>query len=538
MSKKLTQYYIYKFASDRLKEYGYDIHLTPQQARKNGELVSIGDSQMLRSLREITGKNNSEEELIKLFQDKKKASKSNEKFSLYNIENRIDEILFVPEIISITIKNTKHYEYIIKNGLFINNKKFVRLMCSAGQARRNNVLMVDSDVELELKRILNNDRKDIEIVPAKFNAYFALASSTALSVTTPYFCVIPDCEITRKEKVEWVTEIDLKDDTIEEIEKELSFNIFDGQGIISPRMAEVWTKDLELDYIPSCFIIRSNFIKGMVCVADFLDFSDECGVHIIKDVYGNEVNIRDIDVILTASQFKLWNAFDSTKNYVDKCKKNNLGWGVTRYSPKEENTHTALNYQFIQALNLNKNQIESLCEKTIKYFENILSNNLDYTLLYLLGTHAGKSYDPDIFSKINDNVAKAIILNNDLIYDPYIQSHIQHSLQKKIKESYIGNLLVEGQYTFMVADPVALMEHVFGLEIKGLLNRNEHYNKYWLDKGVNKIAGMRSPLVWRSEVDILNLKNNDDVEKWYKYLNNCCVFNIHGMDMAILGGAD
>jgi len=90
----------------------------------------------------------------------------------------------------------------------------------------------------------------------------------------------------------------------------------------------------------------------------------------------------------------------------------------------------------------------------------------------------------------------------------------------------------------MVADPVALMEHVFGLEIKGLLNRNEHYNKYWLDKGVNKIAGMRSPLVWRSEVNILNLKNNDDIEKWYKYLNNCCVFNVHGMDMAILGGAD
>ena len=538
--KKLQQYYIFKFDSKRLMKDNYDIQLNPWQARKNGELVSIGDSQMLRTLRDITGRQNSINDLQELLERKKnlKHDGSDKNLDLYNIGNKIDEILFVPEIVSVYVSNAKHYTNIIKNGLFINNKKFVRLMCSAGQARRNNVLMVDSDIELELKRILNNDRSDIEITPAKFNAYFALSSSTALPVTTPYFCIVPDCNVVRKEIVDWVTEIDGDDDRIEECEKELTFNLFDGQGIISPRMAKVWSKDLDLDYIPSCFIVRSSFIKGMVCTVDFLKYSDEIGKHIIKDVYGNDVNIRDMDVILTESQFKLWNAYSSTQDYIQKCKKNNIGWGITRVSPKEENDYAFLNYQFIQALNLNQEQIESLCSKTIQYFRSVLSGNMDYTLLYLLGNQANKGYDPDIFNKINDNVTKALILNKDLIGDPYIQNHLRYSLQKRIKESYIGNLLIDGQYTFMVGDPVAFMEYLFDEQIVGALKRDEYYSHYWLDKDVNKIAGMRSPLTWRSEVDILNLVENDKTNEWYEYLNNCVVFNVHGMDMAILGGSD
>ena len=538
---KLQQFFIYKLDSDRLKASNYDIQLTPNQARKNGELVSIGDSQMLRSLRLIKGQTNTEQELNELLLTKKKWKTSEDKkglMSLYDIENRIDKILFVPEIISLIVKNVKGYEKIIKNGLFINNKKYVRLMCSAGQARRNNVLFVDSEYEAELKRVLNNDRKDIEITPAKFNAYFALASSTALPVTNPIFCVVPDCIIKRKERVEWVEEIDGQDDSIEEVEKELEFNLFDGQGLISPRMAKVWADDLEIDYIPSCFIVRSNFIKGMVATFDFLKFSDEIGKHIIKDIYGDDVNIRDMDIILTESQFKLWNAFDSLPDYLDKCKKNNLGWGVTRCSPKEENTHTTLNYQFLQVLKLDSKQIESLCSKTVEYFKNILSNRWDYTLLYLLGDMVNKEYDENIFDKINDNITKALILEPSLIYDPYIQTHIRNSIRKRIKDSYIGNIIVDGQYSFMVSDPYTFVEYLFGLEPQGLLDKNQYYNKYWLDRGVNKIAGMRSPLTWKSECCTFNLKNNDKISEWYKYLDKCIIFPTNGMDMALLGGAD
>ena len=539
MSNKIQQSYIYKFNTDRLKNSNYNVTIDLQQARKNGELISIGESQMLKSLRKITHNELDKDQLTKLFAEKKKVknrSANPENVALLSeIKDKIDKILFVPEIISVVIKNVKyHYPYIIKNGLFINNKLFVRLMCSAGQARRNNVLMIQKDYEAPLKEILNNDRTELEIAPAKFNAYFALSSSTSLEVETPYFCVIPDLKIKRTELVDFV----LDNDGIETCEKELEFNVFDGQGIVSPRQAKIWADNLGLDYLPSAFIVRGNFIKGLVVVIDFLEFSDKIGKHFIDDIYGNQVNIRDMDVILTESQFKLREGFGSIKEYTEKCKKNELGWWISRYSPEEENKFTSLNYQFLQVLNLDNQMIESICSQTLEYFENTISNDIVYTLLYLLGHKSHNGFDENILEKIEDAVTKSLILNNDLLYDPYIQNHILNSLKKKIKDSYLGKLIIDGFYTFMVSDPYAFLEHLFGLPIKGLLNRGEHFNDTWMKNGANQVAAMRSPLTWRSEVEILNLVSNDEIKHWYQYLKSCVVFNVHGCDMALLGGAD
>jgi hypothetical protein len=541
---KLQQYLVYKLNTQRLRNGNYNIKLDLNQARKNGELISIGDSQMLRSLRWIKNIENSQDKINDLLQEKKRlknkrnCSKENSS-NLYEIEKEIDNILFVPEIIAVTVSNNKQYKYINENKFFVNNIPYVRLLCSAGNARRNTAIFIDENYEKELKRILNNDRNtDIELSPAKFNAYFSLASSATLFVSIPYFCVVPDKEIIRKEKVEFVEEIDNADDKIYECEKDITFNLFDGQGLISPRKAKEWADELDLDYIPSIFIIRSNFIKGMVCVFDFHKFAEENNKRYVTDVWGNKIDIRNIDIVLTQSQFKLWNAFNNIEHYITNCKKNNLGWGVSRYSHKNENNHTFLNYQFLQVLNLDKNNIEELCKKTLEYFQNTISNNKDFTLLYLLGKNIINGYDKDIIKKTNDICTKAIIYNNYLIDDPYIKNHIVHSLNKKIRESYIGNILVDGFYTTMVADPYALCEYIFSMEVKGLLRRNQHYNKYWLDRNKTKIAGMRAPLVWDSEVNILNLINNDITKEWYQYLDTCCIFNIHGCDDMILGGSD
>ena len=331
MPVKLQQYYIFKIKTSRLKKKNYKIDLSIKQSRLNNELVSIGDSQMLRSLRNIKGQEIIQEQIDALLIERKhlknKRSSYENSQRLYQIESDLDALLFVPEIISIQVENNTHYKYICQNGFYVNGIKFVRLMCSAGQARRNNALFVAEHIEKELKRVLNNDRNDIEITPAKFNAYFSLSSSSTLPISTPYFCVVPDCEITRKEKVEFITEIDGEDDKIEEVEKDVVFNLWDGQGIVSPRFAEQIAGELGLDYIPSTFIIRSNFIKGMLCVFDFVRFSDDMGKHMIADIWGNSYNIRDADVIITQSQFKLWNAFNSLSDYNQKCKENKIGWG-------------------------------------------------------------------------------------------------------------------------------------------------------------------------------------------------------------------
>jgi hypothetical protein len=538
-------YYILKFNSSRLKKYNYNINITLKEARKNQELVSIGDSQLLRSIRLLKNNNITDKFYIdSLFLEKQKLKSKKSSFEnsqrIIALENEIDGILFIPEIISIVIQNNRHYEHIINDGLIINNYNYKRLLCGAGHSRRNTVLFIREDFEKPLKQLLNNDRnKNIEISSAKFNAYFALSSSATYQVSEPSgFAIIPDCEINRLEQVDFIEEIPNEDDKIEEKEMKLPFNLFDGQGIISPKQAITWSDNLGLGYIPSAFIIRNIFLKGMVCVFDFHEFAKKYNKYIIKDVWDNDIDIRTINAIFTASQFKLWNAYDSCEDYKTKCIKNRNFWGVSRYTPREDNKFAFTNYQFLQALNLNDNQIKDLCSKTIEYFNKTIINDIDYTLLYLLGKAANNGYKPDIFDEIKDNVTQSLLLHNDLINDPYIQNYIIHSLNKKIKESYIGNLLLDGNYQIMIDDPVAFTQHALGLPVNGLLQRNEYYNTYWNDIGIKQVSAMRAPLTWQSEVNKLNLKRNKETEYWYKWIRSGIIYNIHGVDHMLHGGSD
>jgi hypothetical protein len=279
-------------------------------------------------------------------------------------------------------------------------------------------------------------------------------------------------------------------------------------------------------------------MKGMLTVIDFHRFSEEVAEqHIIKDVWGNNVNVRDMDIIITESQLKLWDAFSNCSEYIDNCKKNGLIWGVSRYTPKEDNKFVFSNYQFLQAQDLDKDKIQSLCDKTINYFGDIIKDDISSTLLYLLGRITNK-YDENILNKIDDPVAKALILNNELINEPYIHNHIIRSMNKKIKDSYIGNLLLDGNYQIMISDPYAFMEHMFSLPVKGLLAKGEHYSDYWRLLKVDKVAAYRAPLTWRSEVNVLNLVDRGDICDWYENIKSGIIYNVHGIDDMIMADAD
>lgn len=73
---------------------------------------------------------------------------------------------------------------------------------------------------------------------------------------------------------------------------------FDGEGLISPRLAErIHKKHNSLQ-------IRLPYIKGVVHKVDFAALLDELGVPFIVDIFGNQLNPKDVDIILTKSMFK------------------------------------------------------------------------------------------------------------------------------------------------------------------------------------------------------------------------------------------
>ena len=539
--QKLHQFYVLKFNSSRLKKDNYNINITVNVARKNDELISLGDNQVLRAIRKITNKNIDFDNIDNLFKERRKIARRRNsvrnKERILQIDKDLNNLLFVPEYISVVVEKHSHYKHMIKHKLIVNGKKYIRLLCGAGNARRNTVFFVQEDIYEQLDKILQNGHHKTKITESKYNAYYALSNSATYSVSEPRVCVVPDLEIKMVKKVDWINEKEVNDEIVE-AEKELVFNLWDGMGICSPELANQWAIDLDLDYSPSSFCIRNYFIKGMVCVFDFHKFSKEVAkTNIIKDLYGHEVNTDEVDMIITESQFKLWKGYDSWAEYLECCKQNDGQWGVTKFSPKTEKTSVFTNYQFLQVLNLDtQEKIEKLCKPTVEWLNKITNQNADYSLLYLMGSLCETPLDEmseeeftDLFYTL-DPMVQALILNKDLINDTYIKNKLARYLNTKINESYIGKLLVNGNFQTMLSDPYALCEHIYGLEVKGLLKDKEHYSKYWNDRKANKVVAMRAPLTWQSESNELHFIDNDKTNEWYKYLTSGIIYNVWGCD--------
>jgi hypothetical protein len=544
MARKLWQYTILKFQSDRLRDEKYNLKISLDEARKNGESVLLAESELIRIINRLKNKEinydhleelNIEQKTIKRLPD----SKENRK-RLVEIIKEKDDSLFIPEILNVEFTDVRHYHQIIKNGLIINGKSYSRLLTGAGMARRSTTMFVENKFGEILKPILDCDRnKEVKLVDAKYNAYSALIASSSHPVTVPRLCVVKDYEFVQERLVDFVVETD-GDDYVEERYMPISTNAFDGEGILSPTMALQWSIDLQLDHTPNSFCVRSAYLKGQCVVFDFVRFAEEVAHnYFIEDVWGNQVDIRNVDAILTTSQLKLYSSYASCEDYQNACKKNGIGWGVSRYTLSQEKDTFTSSYQLLQVLDLDKDQLIQIAKPTIDWIKDVSGGNIEKALLYLLGETSNlEQIDKHWWKNITDPVVKALILDNRLMGDSYIRKHISQSLQKKMQEAAMGSLIFNGNWQVCISDPFAFCEHIFGLEVKGLLAENEHYCHYWNERGVTKVASGRSPLTWKSEMNILNLKNNAQLDSWFGHIHSGVIFNIHGVDTMLMADGD
>lgn len=544
--KKSQQFYILKFSSDRLKKSNFSINISLSEARKNGEVVTINNSEMIRALFRHKKRIFSQDEVDNLIISQKKLKKyqnsENNRNKLLEIREKLDSILFLEDFISIEFKNKSHYLTILKKrGFYVNGIRFVPFLASSGMIRKNTALFINNNLKHPMMDVLENDRNEkVPMVAAKFGAYFSLYSSSTLPVSFPRFAIVPDKEIETVRRVNLVSYVGVgEDDKVEEKDYLLKLNAWDGQGLITPNLARKWSEELELDYVFSSAVVRAPFLKGSVTVFDLEKFANEiAGRYTFTDIYGNEQDIRDIELIISESMFKLWNSYENTEDYVSKCHKNKLGFSIAKVNLKKEKSYSRTSYQFLQVLKLSDKQIADLCEDTISWFRDVSGNSVESMLLYANGE---KEFDLKNFGKISP-VVRAILLNPETAKDRYVQSKFISTITKKKKESYMGSILVNANYQFMIGDPFYQACHIFGVcdKHKPLLQEGEHYGEYWIERGIRQVCAIRSPIVHSSEINVLNLKDTEDTRKWYSHIHSGIIFpaNGIGVDCAIHGGAD
>lgn len=542
MSKQLaSRRLIFEIDTLKLKKDKWNVILDIEEARKNGQLIAIFDSDVLRMIRALRKKDYSTEDIEKVKDEIKKIKRLNNcadnKKQIKQLNDKLNKMMFMPEYVSIVMKSNKDYDKASK-GFFINGEKFVELLGSPNGVKKNKVIYIQEKIYKIIYKQLNNDRnEDIPFVPAKLQAYLSLACSNSTPVSEPRgILVVPDSVTKFKSNVTLIDDTNSDTPIIKQnYEFDKVFESSDGNGLISPRLMRVWQEDLQLNYMPSGVCIRNAFTKGMLFPFDFHKFATEIAKNnIVKDVWGHEYDINDIDIILTTSMLKLWKCYDSIEQYIEATKRNGFGFSVTKTSPETLENERRLNYQFIQALDLNKEDIDNLVKPTVSELKEVLGLDCEKTMLFMGGETLGKYFYPSI----EDKIIASLMLNQDCINDTYIRNSIHKTIKKKIDETKYGKIKVRGNFQIIADDPYTLCETVFGFEPKGLLSSGKFYSHYWNKLNIKEVAAFRAPMSCQSNARYLHLDNTEEMRKWYKYMKNVFILNSWDMTCDAINGAD
>lgn len=550
-----NQRYVLKINSLTLKNNNWNYNVSLEDARKREEVIAVGSSQCLRFILDIKKYEFTEDDIKNTKKEIKRLKKSSNtegnRKKIKKLYDKLDEMLFIPEYIGVVFNTKSDFDYACKNGFTINGKKYKRLVGTTGGVKNSTVQFCSDDIYDELvKRMENGWNSDTPIVPAKFEAYKSLSCSASTPLTLkPRILIVRDKSVNIKDSVIRVFDdgdpnggYDVEYNVSYETERQFA----DGAGIVTPEFMERIAIDLGLykydkcgnkvvDYIPSGINTRYAYEKGMLFTFDILKFAEEvAGTYMLEDVWGTMRDIRDYDVILTDNMMKLCAAYDSLEEYIDKCNENGYDFCVTKVAPKGLEPKRELNYQYLQSYNLSDIDIDELIKETVDNINGALGDDIRKAILYTRGIHVTErdivNSDPDFM--------KAIMIDDNAINDPFVKQQIYKMIYKKIDMAKLGRLQIDGNYAIACPDIYAFAQGIFGLEITGLLKFGEFYSGHWIKQGTYEVVAFRSPMTSHNNIRKFKYVRNDEIDKWFKYLDNVQVMNAWDTCHEALNGLD
>lgn len=600
MRRKLKQYEIFKISTDRLTEQDgkkikiIPLTLTKREALERCEVIKIQSNQLTNKIFDYFTENNIPHSGLDL-----------------------SEILVNVQVPTGTKKKgEKAYATLAKMGFMLNGKRYVRLYSGSGQIRRNTVTFVRADLyepifnSLLCGLTLEDFGKEFNA--AKFNAYCGLNMSGCHLLPeelTPNVCIVDDFEQIRphntvnfvtEENVEYIalpnedyilqqgqTEYEIENGVAtrisdgatftvrkgvkkhieevpyDEIKDSPALNSFDGQGLMSPKWAERVASHLGLEYIPSALIVRAPWVKGLLANVPIHEWFQENGITEITDSFGKVRNVADIDCIISKSQFKMHKIYkakcesmgvNAWDYHTEKMKENHLLWGIAKLNSAADDDVKLLNYQYLQALQLENDDIDKLCEPTEEFLENLNCGDIEEIYNNLIVN--GKCFTTEITDDENNNddidssdsykklFQKVLEANPDFISDKHIRGLIFKECTAKMNGAKLGKILTRGNFQFCISDPIAQLEWIAqnhcgaDIDVKGVVSAGKVYSNYWLeaDDCSDEIVLMRSPLIDRNEIAKRKLMQNK--QHYFRYLTSGVVYSIHDLTALQQGGCD
>lgn len=393
-------------------------------------------------------------------------------------------------------------------GFMYKGEKYKYFTSSAGQIRKKKAVFIKESVWNDIEKTVMCGLT-IEAINAKGGnnvnkhlAYMALTNSAtdAWKEFDIDRCIVIDDFETNVEGV--FDYIDETDYSITRKNGEVPIPHTDGAGMMLP---SVMTKNT---------MFRAPWIKGLLGVFDFRKFVEVNNYSpVIKDIYGKKWNIidDDIQIIFTASQFKMNKYYNDWQSYKDAFKKYHCQAGLCN-TEEDRIKNAKINYQMLQTLtNIIDEEIDQLVSSSVNKITNICSS-VD-TMLDILGVTPYNQH-PTAFQK-------ALKIYPALLNDTYAKDVLREVKNSLLKKYRSGKLEINGKYTFLLPDFYAACEYWFGHIEKpdGLLKDKEVF--CWLFKRYEKLDCLRSPHLYKEHAVRFNVANKayeervEKIREWF-----------------------
>jgi len=339
----------------------------------------------------------------------------------------------------------------VSEGYMLEGKIFDAFCAGASDARKATATWLRHDLVPELGRwaMCGLSTKNMKLAINKFMAYIGLLFSASKPFVDVFdkkvdirrVAIIKDTDVT----VNAIADLVTMESVDHKVNREMIINAFDGFGIVRKELTK-----------GESITIRGPWLKAFVQATNWSKLFGFCCNHDIKasfvDFWGNEVALKDVDMILTESCFKTVKLYESWDQYCTAFEElgHQIRVCVREHAPKLK----GLPYQQGQTLLGSADDAMSFAmhaKKTVYEYHDV----------------AGA---PKLLRGAHQQAAK---MYPALMTESHTKRAMQEMYTTKRNDMLGGRIPDLGYNAFLAPDPVAFAEHLFGLEIKGYLKAGE-----------------------------------------------------------------
>ena len=470
---------------------------------------------------QIQKKKNKRQKLSQLF---RKAQLNKEKYLKHTKE----------DIRTIFYNDGVNVEYITrkKNGDIIKQETvhYKMLYRSTGKAKKGSCMFICDRLYKKAIKFLymgiKLPKKNSPIV--EISAYAPLISSAIVGkvkINPKNILILKDVDRYFDTKVVAVKTDENRQCYAEHIDNyKLKNTLFDGQALIDSSIFPEWGNG----YI----LLRHHFCKMAAFSTNiqqfFKDyFGDDYYSATVKDMFGNEHYIKDIELITTDNAMK-WLKFDISYEYwCEKVYENNCMFGIVKTAHESKLGEVQrMSYQMVNCLD--ESIMENVVSASVDYVETLKQNDDEF--LKYLEKNKNFSNDYEVLIALCEQ-------NRDFLRSSYFRRR-----KRKIIENYVlnmksGKLIQNAENLVVVGSPYAMLlyaatgeedsvddDDTFFVESGTIQCYTERFNSG------EHLAFFRSPFNSQNNLTYLHNTYHKKLDKYFNLGRQCIAINMNGTD--------